>query len=240
MTEKSVELFWSAADIVRLLEVVAWPIASITIAVLLRGKISQVFQSLFNNRSVTEVSAAGFSAKFSDSKQASTAPENIKENAVAPTSVGKDAAEILERQKLNETKFSRSLLNNLKTHRESLKLTSEQAIELVEKELSLTQARAYFVDLNRVLYRSQFNLFNQMKINNGSMSAAEVLAYFSGIKAGNPSVFSNTDLHSYLAYPMRVGLVEKNHEEYSLTEYGDSYVEFMDRNTHLIGELAQN
>ncbi|HCD1288924.1 TPA: hypothetical protein I7691_RS21985 [Vibrio parahaemolyticus] len=240
MTEKSVELFWSAADIVRLLEVVAWPIASIIIAVLLRGKISQVFQNLFSNTSVTEVSAAGFSAKFSESKQASTAPEDIKENAVAPTSVGNDAAEIIERQKLNETKFSRSLLINLKNHRESLKLTSEQAIELVEKELSLTQARAYFVDLNRVLYRSQFNLFNLMKSNNGLMTSNEVLAYFNGIKAENPSVYSNTDLHRYLAYPMRVGLIEKNHQEYSLTEYGDSYVEFMDRNTHLIGDLSQN
>ncbi|EHR0574862.1 hypothetical protein KS872_004667 [Vibrio parahaemolyticus] len=240
MVEQPTEVFWTALEIVNLIGVIAWPVASVTIALLLRGRISETIQNLFSNTSVMEVSAAGFSAKFSESKQASNTPEDSKESAVIAAVVGNDASDVFQRQKQNETKLSHKLLNNLKAHRESLKLSPEQEIELIETELSLAQARLYFMDLNRVLFRSQLSLFNLLKSNHGKMTISEVIAYFESVKGTHPNVYESTELHSYLAYPMRVGLIEKNHDNYLLTEYGESYVDFMDKNTHLIGELAQN
>lgn len=240
MSSNAEQLFWTAADIVNLVGVVAWPIASVLLAFLLRTKLSSFLNRFFNRNNVTELSAGSFTAKFTQSKQGASNPEEKQESIVPMHQEGEGATQFLTRLSQNETTLSKNLLKGIRTHIKSIELSDKQTIEALEKELSITQSRIYFMDLNRVIYRSQYNLFKLLKDNSGTLTELEISAFYDSVKKQFPGVFGVTELINYLAYPMRVGLLEKHDGNYHLTDYGNSYVSFMDKNSNLIMELTQN
>ena len=240
MSSNVEHLIWTAGDIVNLAGVISWPIASVVLVFLLRSRLSGFFNGFFNRNNVTELSAGSFTAKFTQSKHNAVNPEDTQETIVAMSQAGEGVNNFIERLSRNETKSSKYLLKGIRDHMSSLGLSKEKTIEVLEKELSLTQARIYFLDLNRVLYRSQYNLFKLMKDNSGKLTESDVSIFYEKVKSNFPTVFGFTELINYLAYPMRVNLIEKNGGNYYLTDYGDSYVSFMDINSNLIMELNQN
>lgn len=234
------KLIWTATEIVNLVDVLAWPLASVALVFLLRSKLSGFLNGFFNRNNVTELSAGSFTAKFTQSKQGANNLEDKQEKVATMPHAGEDATEFLTRLSQNETKTSKNILKGIQSHISSLGLSGNKAIEVLEIELSLTQARIYFLDLNRVLYRSQYNLLTLLKDNSGKLAESEVSIFYEKVKSNFPLVFGSTELINYLAYPMRVNLIEKNGSCYCLTDYGDSYLSFMDKNSHLIMELNQN
>jgi len=240
MKVKSEELMWTASNIVDFAGVIAWPVASIILVLILRSKVSGYIGSFLNRNNVTELSAAGFTAKFSQLSQASINPEDKQESITSSPKVVEGSAEFLERLSQDETKTSKRILENIKNHIRSLDLTGDQAIEALEKDLSLNIAKLYFVDINRILYRSQYDLLKWLKESSGKLPESQISDYYENIRSKFPMFYGHVDLISYLAYPMQVGLIEKRDGSYRLTEYGDSYVTFMDRNSNLIMGLVQN
>lgn len=231
---------WTAENIVDLAGVIVWPVASILLALILRRKISGFIDSFFNRNNVTELSAGGFTAKFAQLSQVTGRRGEKQESIISDSKVDEDAADYLDRLSLDETKTSVNIYRKIKNHIESLGLSSEQIIDSLQKELSQANAKLYFLDLNRTLYRSQYDFLKLLKDNSGKLSEAQVSLYYNSLKTRIPMVYGHIDLINYLAYPMNVGLIEKHAGNYRLTDYGDSYVTFMDRNSNLIVGLVQS
>jgi len=164
---KEIACNWTPQLIVEVIKSVIWPLSILLIALILllitlifRSGIIKSIRSFFSKNSIAELSASpsGFSAKFVTAKQSLETLESGNSSSVAlPENMAIEA--IKERHVQATTEFSIELFNSIKTHIKALNIPPEEAQEILIKELSLLQSALRYLDINKVLFRSQFNLF---------------------------------------------------------------------------------
>ncbi|CAH6974318.1 conserved hypothetical protein [Vibrio chagasii] len=237
MNPEKIEIVWSAKDVVDLVRAISWPIAATFIVLLSRGKLSKAIEMFFKRNNVTELRAAGFSAKFSESAQVKEAAQVTSDHSDI-SSISQDYQVLVEYQKENESKHSKALLKQIRLHRDSYKISVEKQLEIAEVALSQSQASNNYFHVNKFIYRSQFELLSTMTTNGNAISVQDAHQYFESVKLNYAHIFSHTDLHQYMAYLLSSGLVKKSQDHYSLTDYGESYMEYMSRYSDLISQLT--
>ena len=162
MDDKAQEIttaIWTPEIIVNLVGELAWPITIVILGWRFRSGIIDAVSNFFNKNNVSEISATatGVTAKFKEAQQSAEIKGNTSKQADLPD--GASFEELKERQTKNSTEFSLELYNHIKNHVASLDINDEDKIELLSKELSLLQAGLRFFGINKVLFRSQFDLF---------------------------------------------------------------------------------
>lgn len=231
---------WNPQLIVELIKAIAWPLTVLIVGIKFRSGIFESVRNFFSKNRVTELSAttSSVSAKFTAEKQSSEVRESAGTSAVSlPDNMSLDA--IRKRHEQSSTEFSEEIYKAIKTHLTALKLPQAEEIEILTKETSLLQSAIRYFDINKVIFRSQFNLFSIMFSNGGYISKADVQNHFANIKKLVGNVFSEWDWIKYISYPVSSGLIGDEGEGYKLTTLGGSYVSFMSRNPQLIDELAK-
>lgn len=101
---------------------------------------------------------------------------------------GNDFDSLKALQNEHETELSCALHEQINKHIEALGVNEEEKIELLSKELSLLQATLRFVEINKVLFRSQFELFNVQLNDGNTISENDINQYFYKLTLNNPSV----------------------------------------------------
>ncbi len=231
---------WSPELIVELIKVLTWPLVVLIIGFKTRAGLFELFRNFFSKNRVTEVSASasGVSAKFAAEKQSSEARESAGTNAVSlPENMELDA--IKKRQEKSSTEISEELYKSIRTHLAVLNISQEEEIEILAKETAILQSAVRYFDINKVIFRSQYNMFSIMAENNGVASKNEVQDHFEYIKGLFSEVFADWDWIKYISYPVSNGLISDEGDGYKLTELGRSYLSFMSRNPQLIDELSK-
>lgn len=120
----------------------------------------------------------------------------------------------------------------------SLDIDDEKRIEIIARELSLFQSALKFFSINKVLFRSQYNLFSSMADKGGCISKEDALLIFDKTKS-NKEVLSDWDWIKYIAYPISNGLIYEDNNNYKLTSFGVAYVSFMSKSPQFIDELSK-
>lgn len=231
---------WTPSLIVEFVKAIAWPATVLLIGVSFRSRVIDSVRGFFSKNTVSEVSATttGLSAKFVAAKQSLEAKETSGASAVSlPENMGAEA--IKERHAQSHTEFSEQLYNAIKTHVAALNVSQEGIIDLLIREASLLQSAIRYFDINKVLFRSQFNLFSNMSENSGRISKSDVQSYFKAVKELVGDALQDWDWIKYVAYPVSNGLVADEGDGYKLTVLGQSYVAFMARNPQFIDELSK-
>ncbi|APR67462.1 hypothetical protein CN03_11300 [Thalassolituus oleivorans] len=231
---------WTPELVVELIKNVAWPIVVLLIGFRFRSGISESLRTFFNRNTVSEVSASasGVSAKFVAAKQTSETLETAGSNAVnLPKTMGVEA--IRERHELHKTEFSEELFKAIKTHLSALEITVEEKLDIMARETSLLQSAIRYFDINKVLFRSQFNMFSIMASNSGFISKEDAETNFQSIKELVGEALNDWDWIKYSSYPVSNGIIRQESDGYKLTELGKSYVSFMSKNPQLVDELAK-
>lgn len=231
---------WTPQLIVELIKSVAWPLTLLLICLKFRSCLIESIRNFFSKNTVAEVSAttSGVSAKFVAAKQSIESKESGGRSAISlPQNMSTEA--IRERHEQNKTEFSEELYRAIKIHLSALELKSNEQIEILVKELSLLQSIIRYFDINRVLFRSQFNLFSIMKNNSDYISKNDLQRNFLEIKNLFGEAYIDWDWVKYISFPVNNGLISDDGEGYKLTTLGRSYVQFMSRNPQLIDELAK-
>lgn len=231
---------WTPQLIVELVKAVAWPIALLLIGLKFRSGIHEAIRNFFSKNTVSEVSAtaSGVSAKFIAAKQSLEAKESAGTSAVSlPENMSAEA--IKKRHEQNRTDFSEELYKAIKTHLSAIKLSPEEEVEILAREASQLQSAIRYFDINKVLFRSQFNLFSVMSNNSGYASKDNVQHHFLTIKNLVGEAFLDWDWIKYVSYPVSYGLLSDEGDGYKLTTLAGSYVSFMSRNPQLVDELAK-
>ena len=231
---------WAPGLVVELIKALAWPITVLIIGIRFRAGIFASIQKFFSKNTVSEVSASasGVSAKFVAAQQSIEALEGSGGNAVnLPENMSLEA--IRQRHEEHKTEFSEDILGGIKAHIAALNISSEEAVNLLVQEVSLLQSAIRYFDINKVLFRSQFNLFSIMANNGGRISRVDAEHNFLSIKelVGEPLL--DWDWVKYVAYPVSNGLIIEEGSDYRLTSLGRSYVAFMSRTPQLVDELAK-
>jgi hypothetical protein len=152
---------WPPELVVELIKIVVWPIVVLLIGFRFRSGISESLRTFLNRNTVSEVSAtaSGVSAKFVAAKQSTEALESGGSKVVnLPETMSVEA--ISERHEFQKTEFSEELFRAIKTHLSALDITIEEKLDIVARETSLLQSATRYFDINRVLFRSQFNMFS--------------------------------------------------------------------------------
>jgi hypothetical protein len=230
---------WTPEIIVNLVGELAWPIAIIILGWRFRAGIINAVSNFLSNNNVSEISASatGVTAKFKEAQQSAEIKGNTTKQSDLPEGASLD--ELKERQAKNSTEFSLEQYTHIKNHVASLGVDDEEKIELLSKELSLVQVGLRFFHINKVLFRSQFDLLNGWFGGDTKMSEADIKLYFTNLVKANPDNLVGWDHIKYLTYPISTGLIVYQNESYSLTKMGNSYVEFMKKNIGFIDELSK-
>lgn len=231
---------WSPKLIVDLIKSIAWPVVVLLIGFSFRIRIFEVVRSFFSKNTVSEISAttSGLSAKFMAAKQSTEVLETASSNAAnLPKNMSIEV--IRERHEQHKTEFSEELYQAIIKHVSSLDIDNEVKIKLLSREVSLLQSAVRYFEINKVLFRSQYNLFYKISSNGGYIRKEDALYYFDEIKNDNKEAFSNWDWIKYISYPVSNELIYEDDNGYKLTPMGRSHVAFMSKNPQLIDELAK-
>ncbi|TDT43902.1 hypothetical protein DES49_0001 [Halospina denitrificans] len=231
---------WTPQVIVEIINALAWPVVVLLIALRFRSSIADSVRNFLSRNSVSEVSATttGISAKFVAAKQSSETKESMGTSSAAlPESMTIEA--IRDRHSKAVTELSEEIYEGVLTHLQALDLSSEEEREILAKEISLLQSAIQFSDINKVLFRSQFNLFSIMSENNNYISREGLQKHFDEIKKFVGDGFEGWDWVKYVSYPVSTGLLVDECGGYTLSKLGRSYLNFMSRNPQLIDDLAK-
>lgn len=231
---------WTPEVIVEITKALAWPLVVLAIGFRFRSGFLESVRGFFARNAVSEVSATttGISAKFVAAKQTTETRESIGSNSVSlPENMTVEA--IKEKHSSAATEFSEEIYEGISTHLRALELPREEEREILAREISLLQSAINFFDINKVIFRSQFNLFAIMAENNNFISKEGLQNHFIEIKNFVGEGLEGWDWVKYVAYPVSSGLLVDENGGYTLSKRGRSYVTFMHRNPQLIDDLAK-
>ncbi len=230
---------WSPNLIVELIKNVAWPVVVLFIGLSFRIKISDTLRSFFKKNTVSEISATitGLSAKFIEAQQSAEALE-MPNVASADLSENLSAETIKARHDKFKTEFSEDLYQSILKHALSLNIDDQEKIDILSRELSLYQSTIKYIEVNKVLFRSQYDLFIKITIAGGHISKEDITSHFEKIKNENIEVFAGWDWIKYISYPVSNGIIQGENNSFKLTSIGRSYMTFMSKNPQLVEELS--
>lgn len=231
---------WSPNLIVELVKNIAWPVVALFIGLSFRIRIFDVIRSFFTKNTVSEISATitGLSAKFITAQESAKALEMSSANS-AYLSENLSAEAIKERHDRFKTEYSEELYQSILKHALSLNIDNKEKIDILSREVSLYQSTIKYLDVNKVLFRSQYDLFFKIKIIGGCISKEDIIAHFDKIKNENTKAFADWDWITYIAYPVSNGIIYEEDNFFKLTSMGKSYIAFMSKNPQLIEELSK-
>ncbi|MFK3694529.1 hypothetical protein [Serratia bockelmannii] len=231
---------WSPLLIVEIIKIIAWPSVILLIGLSFRIKIFEVMHSFFSKNTVSEISAtvSGVSAKFLAAKQSTEVLETASFNATTlPKNMSAEA--INERYERSRTELSEELYQSIVKHVYSLGIDNDMKVELLAREASLLQSAIKYFDINKVLFRSQYDLFLKIADNGGCIRKEVALHHFDEAKQNNKSALVDWDWIKYISYPVSNGLIYEDDSNYKLTSVGRSYIMFMSKNPQLVDDLAK-
>ncbi len=143
-----------------LIKSIAWPVVVLLIGFSFRTQIFEVVSSFFSKNMVSEISAtvSGVSVKFVAAKQSIEVLETASSNAAnLPNNMSVET--IREKHERRKTEFSEELYQALIKHVSSLDIDNEVKVELLSREILIFQSAIRYFDINKVLFRSQYNFF---------------------------------------------------------------------------------
>ena len=231
---------WTPQLLVELTKGVIWPVVLLIVCLFFRGQATEAIKSFLSKNEVSEVTASvsGFSAKFVAAKQTSETVESGSAKSVSlPASMSIEA--IKARHSQYETEFSNEILQAIKGHIDSLSVSREEVVGILIKEISLLQSAMRYFDINKVIFRSQYNMLTNMANNDGYMSKKDVQVHFQTIQSFAKGALENWDWVKYIAYPVSNGILADEGSGYRLTVVGKSYIAFMNKSPQLVDELSK-
>lgn len=232
---ESHNLAFTAAQIVELAQIFAWPATTIVLALVFRSKLSSAFDGFFKKNNVTELSTPVGTLKFSQS-------ESVVELQAESSNVEmtKDYESVVKYQNENESKYTKALLKNYQLYRQSYNVNDATALETAEKALAITVAHNVYSNINRMIYKSQLVYLQQIyKQDSNIVSFENLEQYYSSVRPNSP-LFENVTSQQYVSFLIGQGLAQVSGANYELTEFGESYVEYMNKYPNLVSSLNQS
>lgn len=228
---------WSPKYIVELFKYISWPIVSVILAILFKTFFHKIGHNLFRGTRISELTlgTSGATAKFEKGQDVSG--KNISTVSLASLPDGMSADAIRARQLEYQTEYSELMFDSVNKHVSMMNVSDNEKIELLARDVSLLQCAMKYIEVNRVIFRSQYNLLGVMVHSSGVLSSSDVDNYFSLIKAGKPEDFSTWDSIKYISYLVGVGLIVSEGEQYKITVFGRSYLVFMSKNPQMVDGL---
>lgn len=231
---------WTPELIVSLVKELAWPIVVLILGFRFRASLSQAISNFFKKNQVSELTAStgGVTAKFREAQQnAEIKDKSASKSTELPE--GADYQALIEKHKTSATLLSDQLYEAVQHHLKALNISDEEKIVLLSKEAAILQAAIRFIAVSKVLFRSQFDLFNYRMSDGAIISQEDVRDYFEKLVNSLPEGYEGWDVYKYMAYPVDSGLVQVVDGGYELTILGKSLVQFMRKNPSAIDELAK-
>ncbi|ESN54630.1 MULTISPECIES: hypothetical protein [Enterobacter cloacae complex] len=231
---------WTPKLIVELVKNMAWPIVVLLIGIGFHNKISGAIRFFFTKNTVSELSASttGLSAKFVAAQQSLDPISSVSTHATdLPDEMSVEA--IRTRHLLYKTEFSEEIYQRVMKHLLALNIDDKEKVELLARDISIIQSGVRYNEINKLLFRSQYNMFCNMANNAGFIRKEEAIREFESTKAIYKDAFSEWDWIKYIAYPVSNGLMVEEHNGYKLTAIGRSYLSFMSKNPQMIDDLAK-
>lgn len=225
--------------IVSLIGEIVWPLTILFLVFMLKDGIISTIQNLFFKRGIKEFRAggSGVTAIFEADRQETADSKNFSHNSKFLPH-GKKYEDIKAKHEENESSYSKQIYEDVKEHIYAFDISDKERIELLLKEVSLLNTSVNCVSIIKILFRSQFELFNKMRDGKNNFKAIEIERYFKEMAIKYPSAFENWDYLKYLSYPISVGLLAYQNGNYQLTNFGEAFVDFMRMNPNLIDDLA--
>lgn len=159
---------WSPTLIVDLIKNIAWPVVVLFIGFSFKARLLEVIRSFFSKNTVSEISAtiSGVSAKFMAARQSTETLERTNSSSVTLPE-GMSVESVKETHEKNKTEYSEKLYQSIIKHVATLDINDEEKIQLLSREVSVLQSAMRYFEINKVLFRSQYDLFCKIFLERG-------------------------------------------------------------------------
>jgi hypothetical protein len=225
-------LDFTAAQIVELAKIFAWPATTLVLALVFRSKLFSAFDVFFQKNNITELTTPVGTLKFSQSE--SVVELRSESSNVEMT---KDYESVVKYQKDNERKYTRTLLKHYQLYRKSYDISDATALDTTEKALAITVAHNVYSNINRMIYKSQLVYLQQIYSKRPNAASFESLEqYYLSVRSNSP-LFENVTTEQYLSFLIINNLAQVSGDSYELTEIGESYVEYMNKYPNIVLSL---
>ncbi|WP_269334840.1 hypothetical protein [Vibrio atlanticus] len=227
---------WEPELVVSLLDTLAWPVVVMIGIVILGSNLVPSIKQFFAKSQVSELSVGTTGAKATFKASQETPSESVKKVSESIELSG-DYKNIVELQASNTSELSNKLKEVIGNQVAGLKISESEQVELLTTEVALLRVAIICYDINKVLFRSQYDLLSNWLDNGSSITYEQLSSYFEE-QARNSDAFSDWDTEKYVSYLISSGLVESDGHSYAMTMAGMSYVAFMKRNPQHISSLS--
>ncbi|WP_039045941.1 hypothetical protein [Plesiomonas shigelloides] len=242
---------WEPKYIVELIKSVAWPLLLLVLIFPFKGQLNKLLLNFLGRLKISEFSLGPTGATIKLEQQAVSnrtlsamienyVPDTVSTEKVSNSSSLPDdmsAAAIKNKQRDSQTQYSNVIFEAVKDHVSLMDITSDEKIDLLSREVSLLQSAVRYIEVNKVIFRSQFNLLYKINHNGGCISNDTLIEHFNEIKNRNKEVFDTWDYIKYISYLVTVNLISSNNDNYTITVFGSSYLTFMSKNPQMIEGL---
>lgn len=182
--------------------------------------------------------ASGVSAKFAPIEQKIESPEiTTNTTSALPNHSTKD--QVIKRHNEMTTEYTKWLKQRAKQHLDSFDMKNEEKVDLLLTETSLLQAGTEYIEVNKVLFRSQYNLLESQFYPDKIVTQFNINDYFSELREKDPEGFGPWDSLKYMSYLIEAGLIQAGGSGYILTMFGSSYISFMKKSINLVDRLIK-
>lgn len=239
---------WEPEHVVALVNSLAWPAVTLMIAIFVgllvwkgRALLSSTFKQLLKDRSLRSMSAdkSGFQLELEPIHQ--EAKRNPAPGAMQASSGDEplDLPAILAEQERNFTPYSRAVLHDVVSSFGKLKATDDQKLEVLFRAFSLLYCHNRFTDAAKALFQSQYYLLEAYVRKGSEIPKSAMERYFSNLKAQHSEEYSPWEVSDYVEYLLAVELLIESKESYLVTEFGKSFVEYMQRAPESVESLGK-
>jgi hypothetical protein len=231
---------WSPENIVELVKALAWPVVILLASLRFESGVAESVRGFFSRNAVKEISAgsSGVKAIFEARRQIEETTESGA-SKVGSLPEGLSVEAIRAKHAELQTELTEEFYAVVKRHSDMLEIPDQEKIELLLQEISHLQTAIRIFELNKVLFRSQYDLLRKIGKSQDGLAEGDLDGHFAIAQANSNGGLVNWDRVKYLAYPVSVGLIKIDRGVSKLTPLARSYLSIMDRNPQLVVELSK-
>lgn len=233
----NLDFIWTPESIISMVDILAWPVVVLSGIVILKSNVIPVLRAFFKKNRMSELSVgtSGAHAKFQASQEQPS--EEVKKVA-STIEVTSNHKNIIKQQDSNSSELSKNIAEMVKAQAVGLDVSDIEKIEMLSTEVGLLKVAIACYDINKAIFRSQYDLLNNWLGDGSSITQEQVVAYFEEQVKKNNSAFTGWDYIKYISYLISSGLIEHDGSNYKLTVIGNAYIKFMRKNPQHIASLV--
>ena len=226
--------YWKPEHFVGMLKEIAWPLVVLLIGLRYRAAASERFRGVFEKLKLGKLTLGtnGVTTEWQSSNEQTSPISNGKPEVYGEY---KSFAQVTSYHELNDSEYIQTSVAHINKQLDSFELPLEERLDTLVKAFATSNAMQSYAWVSNSIFKSQLDLLTKLADTPPPHLFAyqHLESYFYALKAIHAEQYEKWDTQSYLKFLIDSGLLQVKGESYTLTTFGKSYLEYIQRNENI-------